>query len=144
MTAQSAFGASFWLDNDAGTLTKISNVLTVSPPGKSREAIDSTDHDSAEGVAEYIGSGVVRLSAMTITIHRIVGSAVETLVYGALDAPDARTFKVLEPIAGGDPMATSGECIVTGYEPDAGEIEGKRTATITVQPTGPITQAVED
>lgn len=139
MAAVAAFGAEFWLDNASGTLTKIGNPLVIPPPAVTRESIDATDHDSEDGVAEYIASGVLRIGSMSVTLHRDPLSASDALIMEAITSGTRRTFKVIENKTGGT-SETTGECFVTGYEPDGDEIEGKKTATLTIQPTGPITQ----
>lgn len=135
MAAISAFGAELLLGG-----TKVANVLSVAPPSKTREAIDATDHDSEDGIAEYIDSGVIRLGEVSVTIHYIPGSTGDAAIHTKMDAGGLHTFEVRERAATGK-WATSGNAIITGYEPSASEIEGKLTATVTLQPSGPITRA---
>jgi hypothetical protein len=136
MAAVAAFGAELWLGDP---LVKIANVLSVSPPGKTRETIDASDHDSPDGMAEYVASGIVRLSPITITIHRFPGSAAEDILHDALDSGEQIGFEVREKRANGiaaAKWATRGDCFVVGYEPGTSEVEGKLTDTLTLQPTG--------
>lgn len=138
MAAETAFGAQLWLDDEDGDLTKIANALSVPPPGATAETIDASDHDSGE-YAEYIVSPLKRVPTLSITIHRQAGATKDALLFAAVG--DTRTFTIVEKKADGTLWGHSGECIVTGYEPDADEVEGKKTGTVMIQPTGAITRA---
>lgn len=146
--AERNFGAAFYIGATSAAnavLTKAAEVLSVKAPSLSRGTIDTTTHDSANGVMEFMGEGVADPGELTIQIHRVPGSATDTLLLAALADPNARQMKITSNgrAAGGaaQVMQTTGLGIVTGYEPDDQPVQGKQTATLTVKASGVWTQA---
>jgi hypothetical protein len=129
------FGAAFWLANASGTLTKIGSVTSVKAPSLTRGTIDTTDHDTPDGVMTFIGEGVADPGDGSVTINWVPGSAGDTLVLEALASGGNRDFKIVANGAAGK-YELAGECIVTGYEPDDQPVTGKQTATISFKASG--------
>lgn len=57
-TVQPSFGSQFWIEDPASPtlLIRIAELQDISGPGKSRETIDVTTHDSPDAYREHIGT----------------------------------------------------------------------------------------
>jgi hypothetical protein len=146
--AEKNFGAAFLLGASAAanaTLTKIAEVLSVKAPSLSRGTIDTTTHDSAGGVMEFMGEGVADPGVLTVQIHRVPGSDSDAKLLAAVASGDSLLMAVNSNGRNGagvaTKMQTKGIGIVTGYEPDDQPVQGKQTATVTIKASGVWTQA---
>jgi len=109
-----------------GTSGFTADILDMTPPGLSRESIDTT-HQGTTGAKEFIPADLYDGGELQFDIHFQPGTnppidgAVETIT---ITYPDSTTW------------AFSG--FMTGYEPTA-PLEGKMTATVTIKVTDEIT-----
>lgn len=141
--AERNFGAAFYMASVAaplGALTKLAEVLSVKAPSLSRGTIDTTTHDSVDGIMEFMGEGVADPGELTVQVHRVPGSATDTAILAALAAGQNMAMKVTSNGRKNDGtaqvMQTAGVGIVTGYEPDDQPVQGKQTATLTIKASG--------
>lgn len=138
MAGKHGFGAKFFLD-DAGTLTEISDVMSVTPPSPTVETIDTTTHGSAGGVREFI-AGLIDAGEGSIRINYLPGSASDALLAAAVLSRAVKPWKINVPASTGT-WDFTGNCIVTGYEKDDVVIDDKMTAVLTFKASGLITEA---
>jgi hypothetical protein len=138
MTTQT-FGAEFWLDNGAGTLTKLGEVIDVGRPRKSRTALDATHHGSTDATREFIKSKVKNLETFTVQLRYDPGGTTEAAAEAAVDNDEAVSYKSVFPTQSGDTWEYGGEGLVLDWEPGSAPIEGLFEGTLTIQPTGPFT-----
>ncbi len=141
--AERNFGAAFYIADPAaptGPLEKAAEVLSVKAPSLTRGTIDTTTHDSVDGIMEFIGEGVADPGELTVQVHRVPGSETDDLFLRALASGLNLPMKVTSNgrKADGTPqkMQTAGIGIVTGYEPDDQPVQGKQAATLTAKPSG--------
>lgn len=115
-----------------GTSSFSANIISVSGPGSSREAVETT-HLGTTTAKTFVPSDLIDGGEMSMTIQHD----------GTLDPPEnaaAETITIDWGGAGtGEKWTFSG--FVTAYEPSA-EIEEVMTADMTVKVTGDITRAV--
>lgn len=134
------FGAELWMGPAGGTLVQIAELLSVTPPKRSREVIDATTHDSAGGAQEFIGSGIYDPGMINGQVHYIAGSAGDDAWVAAITDGELRDFKVVvKSSADTEDLTFSG--FVTEYGPDDMPIEGKQAASFSVKVSGEIVQA---
>jgi hypothetical protein len=139
--ARPSFGAVVKMANTGVTpLVAIADLTSVGLPGRSRAAIDATSHDSADAAMEYIYSGVRSLSSFTLQGHYVPGNAVDDAFAAAIDGGVVQDMEIeVNAASGAEALAFS--CLITEYQPDALEVDGKQAFSVTVQPTGWLTQA---
>lgn len=129
-------GATFWLDNDAGTLTELVEVTSISLPNYQTDDLEATNFKSTGRVREYI-SGLIDPGEGEFGFNLVPGSATDLLLQDAVDDGVTRDWEVILPDAAfGQKFA--GKCIVKGYERDI-PIDDRMTASITVRFTGAVT-----
>ena len=138
--ARSSFGATVKMDDTGGTPVAIADLTSVGLPGRSRAAIDATSHDSADAAMEYIYDGVKSLTSFNLQGHYIAGSTQDDAFADALDDGIIQDM-VIEVKAATGKESLSFKCLITEYTADALEVAGKQTFSVTVQPTGWVTQA---
>lgn len=141
--AEKNFGAAFYMAAVAaptGTLVKLAEVVSVKAPSLSRGTIDTTTHDSVDGIMEFIGDGVADPGELTITVNRVPGGDTDTACIAALAAGVALAMKVTSngrtAQGAATKIQTAGIGIVTGYEPDDQPVNGKQTATLSIKASG--------
>lgn len=141
--AEKNFGAAFYMAAVAaptGPLVKLAEVVSVKAPSLSRGTIDTTTHDSVDGIMEFMGEGVADPGELTITVNRVPGGATDTAVLAALAAGIVLPMKVTsngrDSQGAATKIQTAGNGIVTGYEPDDQPVQGKQTATISIKASG--------
>lgn len=139
MPAVKGKGAQFWLHN--GTiLTKITNVVSLTPPSPTRDTIDTTDHDSSGDFREFIAS-LIDAGEASITINYVPGSTGDVLLTSMLGTGTVRAFAIDLNSATATQWRVSGSGIVTSYVPSDVVIDDKMTATVTIKVSGPLVQA---
>jgi predicted secreted protein len=135
-------GAKFWLWDAAAlpapALTKVAEVLSITPPSPTRDTIDTTSHDSVGDYREFIAS-LIDAGEGSILINHNPGSADDTRLQAAFASGEVITFALdLNKPGGGTQQRTSGSCIVTNYAPADVVIDDKMTATLTIKVSGPL------
>lgn len=138
--AEKNFGAAFYLGNK-----KIAEVLSVKAPSLSRGTIDTTTHDSVDGIMEFMGEGVADPGTLSVQIHWVPGSESDTALLAALASGDTQAMTVVSNGRKADGTAekkgTTGKGIITGYEPDDQPVQGKQAATVSIKASGKWVQA---
>ncbi|RZI61395.1 MAG: hypothetical protein EOP94_00570 [Zymomonas sp.] len=141
--AEKNFGAAFYMAAvaaPAGPVVKLAEVLSVKAPSLSRGTIDTTTHDSVDGIMEFMGEGVADPGELTIQVHRVPGGATDTACIAAVTAGVALSMKVTsngrDAQGAAIKMQTAGIGIVTAYEPDDQPVQGKQTATVSIKASG--------
>jgi predicted secreted protein len=137
--ARASFGATVKMADTGSPTVAIAELTSVGLPGRSRAAVDVTSHDSAEAAMEYIYDGVKSLTSFTLQGHYIAGSTGDDAFANALDDGEIQDMEILVKAAtGAEELAF--KCLITEYTPDALEVAGKQTFSVTVQPTGWLAQ----
>jgi predicted secreted protein len=93
--AKITFRNELWMGPAGGSLTKIAELRSVTPPKGSRETLDATTHDSEEGAMEFIASGVYDPGTLNYSVNHIAGSASDTALTAAFNDGELRDFKVV-------------------------------------------------
>jgi predicted secreted protein len=132
--ARSAYGATISLAGSA-----LTQVTSIGVPSLTGEVIDVSTHASTGRWREFI-RGMREAGEFSVTMLYIAGSAADTACRGAItaDAPVAVTITA---------AATTGTQTLTisafGTEYSVNDLEpdGSQTATLTLKPTGAVTQA---
>lgn len=138
--AKTAFGAELWMGPAGGTLVKLAELLSVTPPKTTRELMDATSHDSAAGAMEQIASGVYDPGEVTARFNYIAGSTDDLALLAASTDGVKRDFKVVVKSSASTKNRTfSG--FVTEYGADDLPVSGKQEATVTIKVTGAVTQS---
>ncbi|MFL6862606.1 MAG: hypothetical protein ACJ8DZ_06360 [Allosphingosinicella sp.] len=142
--AQNTFGCTFQLSATAitGTSTgKLSEVTNVNLPDPSRDAEETTHHDSVGGVAEMQPSAIVNVGQIEVEMNWVAGSATDIQCEAAVYSATVQYFKARAPIPGGATFREyTGSGVVTGYKRPPLGVKGVPKATITVQPSGAVTR----
>jgi hypothetical protein len=123
--------AVFEIDDTAGTVRDISNVLNQIDFPRTQETAETT----AFGASAR--SYIVSLSSATISISGMQDSTVDGYFEGGAE-PASRTFTYKPGVTAGDAIY-SGECILTGYNLGT-PVGDTNTFTADFQVTGPITR----
>jgi len=133
--ALAAYGTLLKHSKDGGTTyTTIAEVVSISGPGLSAEAIDVTSHDSPEGWREYVG-GLKDGGEVTFDINFIPGNTTHAELAGRIGAY-VDTFQLVFP----DNTAWTFDALITGFEPQE-NVDGKLSASVTLKITGKPTLA---
>lgn len=137
--AKTGWGGQFWLDNAAGTLTELVEVVSFGLPNSESETVEATHLKSPNRRREYI-VGMIEDGELEVVINYVPGGVSDVLIRAALADGVARTYKAVVPRETAN-WEISGESIVTGW--DRGEVvaDGKMEATLTLRLTGAVTEA---
>lgn len=134
--AKIGLGARFGILGSGGAYAYIAEVVSVTPPGWTRDAVDVTHLGSDDGAKEFI-AGLVDGGEASITINYLPG-ATGPLMAAFTAARD--DFRVLFP---GGAVAIDFAGVVTGFEIGDLAAGDKISATFTVKPSGlPVLTAV--
>lgn len=138
--AKATFGAQFKMADSGSTPVAIGELTSIGLPGRSRGTIDVTTHDGADQAMEYIAEGVYDVGEFTVQGHYVAGSTDDDAFAAAIEAGTEQDIEiVVKAGTGTEDLAFAG--LITNYEPDALEVQGKQTFSATIKPTGAITQA---
>lgn len=138
--AKITFQNELWMGPAGGSLTKIAELRSVTPPKPSRDTVDATTHDSTGGAMEFIASGVYDPGTLNFSINHIAGDATDDALVAAMADGVLRDFKVVLKGASNEEAYTfSG--FVTSYGPDDQPVNGLQTASGTVRVSGQVEQA---
>jgi hypothetical protein len=130
-------GATFSLDNASGTLTLLSEIITVTCPNLQIEDVEAT-HMGSGSYREFV-AGLRDPGEGAFEFNYVPNSATDILIRAAVADGVGRSYKIVLPIAGGTTQEITGECIVKGYERNV-PIDDRMTATLTVRFTGAPTE----
>ena len=133
-------GAKLWLTDAADALTKLPDLLSVTPPGPSRDTIDTTTHDSPGDYREFISS-LIDAGEATATVHYDPNSAGDVLLAEAFATGDIRAAAVDVNSSAGTQRRFAFDALVTSYQPQELVIDDKQTAQLTLKVSGPIVQS---
>jgi len=138
--AKPSFGSIVKLGTASNSLTALAKRVSVSVPKLTREAVESTDHGSPDGYAEFIADGVTDGGTLTISGNYIAGDTDDDLCntifaagncYVSWTANAATGTETFGPVAG----------VAIEYGPDSLEVKGKQTFTLTIKISGKADQA---
>jgi hypothetical protein len=133
--AKSAFGATLSVGG-----TALTEVVSISVPSLTGEVIDVSTHTSANRWREFI-RGMRDAGEFSVTVRYTAGSTMDDLLIGTITSDTATAFVLSVAAASGrENLTISG--FGTSYQVNELEIDSDQTATLTVKPTGAITQAV--
>jgi hypothetical protein len=122
----------------SGSTGLLAELLRVRPPTTGRAAIDATHHGST--VQEFLAGIVLNQEAFTAEIQWVPGSSTDTAIDTLVGTAALIYFKISIP--GSSAIVTySGTAVLTSFEKSEAEVDGKLTATVTLQPSGAITKA---
>lgn len=130
-------GTEFWLDNASNSLTQLDEVLSVTPPNPQVADVEATH--MASTAREFI-AGLIDYGEGSFEFNYVPGNATDVLVRAAIADGNARSFKIVLPVADGSTWEITGECIVKGWE-RAVPIDDRMTATLSVRFTGSPSEA---
>lgn len=130
-SATVGYGATVQLDNAAGTLTSIGEVVNVTPMSASVGTVDATHLSSTSGYREFIAA-LTDGGEASVTVNYVPGGSTDALVQAALTDRLTRTFKVTFP----NSKYVQSESIVTSYAPGSVTPDGKLEMTFSVKFTG--------
>lgn len=124
-------GTTLQLDNAAGSLTSVGEVVSVTPLNLSVGTVDATHLSSTSGHREFI-STLTDAGEASVTVNWLAGDATDILIRTAGTDRQVRTFKVTFV----NTKYISIECFVTSYAPASVTPDGKMEMTFTVKFTG--------
>ncbi len=136
-SAQAGYGAKFAIKASGDTYPEVAEVISITPPGLSRETIDVTHLNSDDLTKEFIGS--LKEAGEAVVEVNYVPSASDPLLAAFSANGGAGEFKIIYPK--GD-FAMTFKGIITGYEQGDITVDGKLAATLTIKCSGAPTIAV--
>jgi hypothetical protein len=132
-----AFGTIFKIGLANPPTTELLGVTDIAPPEFSRDAVDVTDHKSADGAMEFISDGVYDPGQLVVTMNHEKGSATDDACRDFfLNTPDCYV-QWTENAASGSETLTSA-AVVTNYASEQIGTKGKQVARLTVKLSGPL------
>lgn len=126
-------GSTFHRSSDAtsgGSFATIGEVLSITPPALSRDAVDVTHMESTERWREFIG-GLKDGGEVSVELNFDPGDATTTSLLADLNANTAGYYKITFP----DATAWGFAALLTGFE-SSDPLDDKMTATVTFKLTG--------
>lgn len=142
-SARIAFGTEFWFGPSGGTLVKVPELVSLSPPSRDRELIDVTSHDSAGGVKEYCPAGTIDPGELSGEMYYIAQSAIDLAFLAAINSnpPTLLDCRIVLRSAGTALASQTFQGFLTNYAIQDLGVEDKQMVSFTVKVTGPIVQA---
>ena len=134
------FGTSLKLGTDPQALTALQKVVTITPPKRSREAVDATHHGSPGGAMEFIPDGVYDPGGLSGSLNYVAGDADDDALNEALMSDEIYTFEFTANGEAGKEVFTC-KGTMTEYGPDELPVTGKQTASFSIKLSGQTTQA---
>lgn len=136
--ARIGYGTEFYLDDAMGALTKLDEVLSVTPPNPQVADVEATHMTSPNRRREYI-AGLIEDGEGTFEFNYVPGNATDDLIQAALSDGAVRSYKIILP-DGTSGWEITGDCIVKGWVRNV-PIDDRMTATLTVRFTGASNEA---
>jgi hypothetical protein len=139
--AKQGFGAIFQLSATTitGSTGKLSEVTSVGIPNPTQGTSETTHHESAGGVREYLPD-LVDIAEFTVKLNVTPGSVTDLAAAAAAVSRALYFFKSTVP-GSSTTFTYTGQGIVTSYETDDVDISGIMKAVLKVKPTGAVTRA---
>jgi predicted secreted protein len=130
MAGLDAFGTTLGRESDMtpGTYIAVASITSLSPPGISRNAIDVTAHDSADGWMEFL-PGLKDGGEVSFDIN--YQPDVHDALLDDLSSNTVQSWQVTFP----DGTPWTFDAFLTGFEPDA-PYDDKLAASITLKVSG--------
>lgn len=120
--------------------TVVAELISIQPPGMSRNTDDATTHDSAGGAMEFIADGIYDPGSMSLRMKYIAGSTNDAAFTTAMTGGALQNVKVhVKTAAGFQAWTFSG--YVTAYEIGDMPITGQQECTLTLKVSGAVTKA---
>lgn len=138
--AKIAFGAELWVAASGGTLAKVAELLSVTPPRLKRDLQDATSHDSPGGAMQMIADGVYDPGEIAFQTNYIAGSAGDLALVGFATSGELIDWKIVVKSAA-DTVDLTGSGYLTEYGVDALPVKGKQAASGSIKVSGEVTQA---
>lgn len=110
--------------------TTVAEVTSLKPPSMSRDAVDSTHSESADGWREFI-AGLKDGGEVTLEINFDAGSATTDLLMDQFATSVVGNKKITFP----DGSEFAFAALLTNFEPDA-PVDDKMTASVTFKVSG--------
>lgn len=132
--ADIGYGARFGI---GATPTYVAEVVSITPPGMTRDTVEVTHLESDNAYKEYIGA-LKDAGEASITVNYIPAVSASDALLTAFNTDGPQSFTILFP-SGTLKLTFSG--IVTGYELGDIVADDKMSATFTVKATGAVTIA---
>lgn len=132
--AKSAFGATLSLGGAA-----LSEITSIGVPTLSGEVIDVSTHGSTNRWREFI-RGMRDAGEFSVTMKYTAGSTDDDACIAAITS-DSATAVVIQAAAASGTEDLTISAFGTSYEVNDLEPDGDQTATLTLKPTGSVTQA---
>lgn len=132
--AVSAFGATVSVGG-----TTLSEVTSIGVPSLTGEVIDVSSHGSTNRWREFI-RGMRDAGEFSITMQYTAGSADDDACIATITA-DTATAVVIDAIAASGTEDITISAFGTDYSVNDLEPDGSQTATLTLKPTGSVSQA---
>lgn len=132
--AQSAFGATISVGGSA-----LAEVTAIGIPALTAEVIDVTTHGSTNRWRQFV-RGLRDAAEFTVTMKYTAGSATDDACIAAITSDTAVAVEIVAKAASGTEDLTF-NAFGTSYEVNDLEIDSDQTATLTLKPTGAVTQA---
>lgn len=137
--AQAGYGATFGVKQGAASaFTVLAEIISITPPGMTRDTIDVTHLNSDDQFKEFIGS-LAEAGEAQLTLNYIP-SASDALMTAFTTDHGAGEFQIIFPKRD---FSMTFDGIVTGYEPGEIVVDDKLTASMTIKASGkPVIAAV--
>lgn len=132
--ADIGYGARFGI---GATPTYVAEVVSITPPGMTRDTVDVTHLESDNMFKEYVGA-LKDAGEASITVNYIPAVAASDALLTAFNTDASQSFTILFP---GGTVKLTFTGIVTGYEIGDVVADDKMSATFTVKATGAVTLA---
>lgn len=134
--ARIGHGAQFFLDDDADSLTELTEVTGITPPSFTTDDVEATHFQSPGRVREYI-AGLIDPGEGTFEFNLQPGDATDLLLQDALDDGVTRDYEIIIP-DGAFGQKFAGDCIVKNIERSI-PIDDRMMVTATVRFSGAVT-----
>lgn len=113
-----------------GSFSAVAEVMSISGPGISRDAVDVTDFDSTDRFREFVG-GLKNAGEVSMDIGFDPDSTDVTNFLADINTDTSGYYKIVFP----DTTEWGFAALITGFEPGS-PLDDKMTATVTYQLTG--------
>ncbi len=134
--AQVGKGATFEIhndDGDPGTWTELAEIIDITPPAASREAVDATHYasEAMENIAGFLDWG-----EGSVTVNWVPGGATDTLINAVFGSGAVRRMRFDNiPAAGGQTLTWSFDAFITSVTP-AAPLKDRMTMAIGLRTSG--------
>lgn len=135
-------GNELWLTDDNGVYFEIEGLISAPRPNSTTDAVDVTDQKS-NAVAEFIG-GKITPNQVSYDVYHDPGSDQDVKLTAMQYSREVRPYKIVEKTGRtAERLETIGNVLVISYVPDEASIGDSRKATLTLQPSGLPSSAVQ-